>query len=201
MYRVEIEDERRKLRELQERQQKAREEIAMIIASQQQQEDQLAAQSGNDAVSADFRLSLGVMFYVLCYVSSKELEILKTKHAEELQGLQELVRELRAKESQLEKDMKKRGDAARQMLVAKDVEIETLKKTIASSSLSSLVAAGKQQQMHQQQEPPSIANAMHSMDMEASVSVGMRGSIDEGEVTNIKRNLDDILSQEEVRQY
>lgn len=51
MYRVEIEDERRKLRDLQDRQQKAREEIAMILASQQQQEDELAAKSGNDEVS------------------------------------------------------------------------------------------------------------------------------------------------------
>lgn len=127
------------------------------------------------------------------------MENLRVKHAEELQGLQDLVQELRAKESQLEKDMKKRGDAARQMLVAKDLEIETLKKTIASSSLSSLVAAGKQQQqLPQQQEPLSIGNAMQSSDADAGASAGLRGNVGESEVADVKRNLDDILSQEEV---
>lgn len=127
------------------------------------------------------------------------MENLRVKHAEELQGLQDLVQELRAKESQLEKDMKKRGDAARQMLVAKDLEIETLKKTIASSSLSSLVAAGKQQQqLPQQQEPLPIGNAMQSSDADAGASAGLRGNVGESEVADVKRNLDDILSQEEV---
>jgi DNA repair exonuclease SbcCD ATPase subunit len=125
---------------------------------------------------------------------SEELEALKATHNEEMTAVADELHIIREKESQLEKEMKKRGDAARQMLTEKDKDIEQLRK-----SLSTL-----QQELKQlQQQPLIVPAAPASAQVDATVSSGgKRGGLqwsDNSADPGASYKLDDILSTEEKR--
>lgn len=89
--------------------------------------------------------------------------------------------------------MKKRGDAARQMLTEKDKDIEQLRKSLATL----------QQELKQlQQQPLIVPAAPASAQVDATVSSGgMRGGLqwsDHSADQGASYKLDDILSTEEV---
>lgn len=120
--------------------------------------------------------------------------MLNATHKEEMAALTEELHKSRKREGQLEKEMKKRGDAARQMLTDKDKDIDQLHRSLASL----------QGELKQLQERPSV---VPSTPTSARVD-GIVGSNEKRARSSLSEHssdprmsdkLDDILSTEEVR--
>jgi hypothetical protein len=177
------------LQEVQSALQQAQEEIQRLIQEHATYRDQEMANNTHEQTMAAVR----------------------AEYDAEIGRLREQVDDLQQKESHWEKEVKKRGDAARHMLMEKDREIEHVRATVVTlqQQVQQLQLQQQQQQQHHQQHQQQHGVAGGEQPQQQAVlrlpenhSSGSLSSVATDSTAQARHHsLDDILSSEEKRVF